>query len=936
MRRHLLLGLILLLGGCGGSGSGPADALRQPNSGAEEGVSARGAGPQPAPILYRTGTGRWYVADSVGASGPLSDAQFTYGGDATDLPVTGDFDGDGRRDVGVYRRATGRWYLLTAWASGSSVADMKVDFGGHPSDVPFVGDWDGDGRDDLGLYRSATGEWRLPSGNFRIPAEADALPLVGDFDGDGRTDVGLFTPDTGRWRLDVTRDGVADRTFVYGGQPSDFPLSADFDGDGDDDPALYRRDTGQWFLLTGLDGSTITGDVQLRYGGHASDIPVLGDYNGDGSADPGVYRREGGAWFLLTGRSGNQTLSDYQFVYGGDGSDLPVTSAAFYDLLPGGHRLALALDIDPVKPVLAAGSGTAVTAWATYAFAQRAPVAAAWTSSNEGVAHVAGNQLQAVSQGTAVITAIAGSVQASTEVTAVAIPAGTAGFRVGVTMPDGATANAILDADLDLFPDLVGMAGGSTPWWRHNNGDRTFGDKNALPAGNRSDFFEVRAGDVNGDGLQDVLARNHSDVATWLHLAGGGFAAPVTATSATDFVSHWVILDVNGDGRQDLLTNSGPNLAVRLSRGDGTWNTALVRSLPDGAGQFAVGDLDGDGRLDVAVAGSTAVSVCRGNGDGTFGAPASYAMTPAPLGVAVGDFDGDGRADVAASAQGAAEVRFFPGQGDGTLGSSRTLAVGAVPTGLRAVGTTLVVECKDADFVELWSAGPTLRKRMGATFYRSPEWAQMDGAGPLDLLSTDVGGSFLVFDEEAPEVTSLGAGGGPDGGSIAVGDLDRDGTPDVVASVVGQSKVSVLVGGTQVDYFVPDSAFVVRLVDVDGDGLLDLLAWVGSRLVLLRGHGDGTPSPRLPSWPRPRTRSARRWRWPISTATVTWTSWWAVAGRCRPCSATGTATSASRGPCRCSCRACAASTQAPWPWRTSTPMGGWTWRSERSGGTTST
>jgi hypothetical protein len=64
-----------------------------------------------------------------------------FGGVAGDVPVTGDWDGNGVTDIGVYRN--GNWYLdmngNRAWNPGVDLITAK--FGGVAGDIPVTGNW---------------------------------------------------------------------------------------------------------------------------------------------------------------------------------------------------------------------------------------------------------------------------------------------------------------------------------------------------------------------------------------------------------------------------------------------------------------------------------------------------------------------------------------------------------------------------------------------------------------------------------------------------------------------------------------------------------------------------------------------------------------------------------------------------------------------------
>ena len=83
--------------------------------------------------------------------------------DPSDIPVLGDWDGDGDENLGIYRPSEQRFYLFTSTCTGSPMGAAHISFlFGNPGDQPVAGDWDADGVAEVGLYRTSTGffYWR--------------------------------------------------------------------------------------------------------------------------------------------------------------------------------------------------------------------------------------------------------------------------------------------------------------------------------------------------------------------------------------------------------------------------------------------------------------------------------------------------------------------------------------------------------------------------------------------------------------------------------------------------------------------------------------------------------------------------------------------------------------------------------------------------------
>jgi hypothetical protein len=185
------------------------------------------------PGVFRAGV--WLLRNS-NSEGP-TDLEFGFG-QAGDVPVVGDWDGDGIDTIGVFR--SGVWLLRNSNSEGPT--DLEFGFG-QAGDVPVVGDWDGDGNDTIGVYRR--GQWLLRNSNaagpfditFDFGAERDR-PVSGDWDGDGVDTIGRFTQ--GLWRLRNTNTGGTPDLEFYFGAFAHLPITGDWNNDGVDTIGISR------------------------------------------------------------------------------------------------------------------------------------------------------------------------------------------------------------------------------------------------------------------------------------------------------------------------------------------------------------------------------------------------------------------------------------------------------------------------------------------------------------------------------------------------------------------------------------------------------------------------------------------------------------------------------------------------------------------------
>ncbi|MEA2238256.1 MAG: TolB protein [Thermoanaerobaculia bacterium] len=249
--------------------------------------------------------------------------------------------------VGVYRPTTGQWLLRTSNSAGNP--NLTFTFGGQPGDQPVAGDWDGDGRTDLGVYRDATFIRGILKTTFAgcphcflvttideldpLPfGQAGDLPIAGDWNGDGIDDIGVYRPGSSTFLLRVPQGVInpcpiclpvaifSTATHQFGSL-GDLPVAGDWDGDDKDGIGVFH----QGVFLVSNDFSEVNGSSTF---GFAGDLPLSGDWIGTGSHQLGLFHPSTATFSLETVLGNGPSLP---FAFGSAG-DLPV--AGHWTLVP--------------------------------------------------------------------------------------------------------------------------------------------------------------------------------------------------------------------------------------------------------------------------------------------------------------------------------------------------------------------------------------------------------------------------------------------------------------------------------------------------------------------------------------------------------------------------------------------------------------------------
>ncbi len=239
--------------------------------------------------------------------------------------------------------------------------------------------------------------------------------------------------------------------------------------------------------------------------------------------------------------------------------------------------------------------------------------------------------------------------------------------RVDISLNRSSEEVSIGDLDLDGQPDIVTTSNVSSLFQVLQN-TTTVGVLNSGSFSAAQDFnsgpdnIAIAVGDLDGDGLSDVVTGNRGDftITTMLNETSGSTLSFGAPSSKAAGANPWglELADIDGDGNLDIIASSQDDNELYIyhnasSPGSLSFGGPQTFSLPSGPFQLELGDLSGDGKPEIVVASTGGgISVFQNqSSSGTINAASLGARIdyPSNNGVIldIGDLDGDGANDIA-------------------------------------------------------------------------------------------------------------------------------------------------------------------------------------------------------------------------------------------------------------------------------------------------
>ncbi len=222
-----------------------------------------------------------------------------------------------------------------------------------------------------------------------------------------------------------------------------------------------------------------------------------------------------------------------------------------------------------------------------------------------------------------------------------------------------------VDFDLDGHLDLVvDDRDGEGLLILSGLGDGEFDIPGTLVEVGGDPYRGMAVGDINNDGLPDLLTPNPGEVGVLLNTSRGQIVFTQASPVAVPAPFAVELGDFNGDDFLDLIAGSDEGLPlVSIYLGDGQAGFREAAGSPldfaPGGKYIVVGDFNGDGVQDAAVASYNYPDVLVLLGDAAGILTGYLPGGEHPWGLAAADFDGDGKDDLVIADDGAGRAVVY-------------------------------------------------------------------------------------------------------------------------------------------------------------------------------------------------------------------------------------------------------------------------------------